>query len=373
MPHSYGYFKSEIKAHLLAHLDVHSKILDVGAGCGTYATLLAPEYQNIDTVEIFEEYVSRFRLRELYRNVYVTDITNFNFDSYDYLIFGDVLEHMTVFDAQAILKRINDNGQRCLVAIPYMFEQGESEGNVFETHSQPDLTHEVFLERYPDMRLIYRNEHYGYYCNYDFSPSSWKQQLVEKLREEESVQIPDDYWTGAKCLDRGIPWMVPEAIYKLDDLLRLSDYVVEFGSGGSTRFFASRCRYLLSVETDQDWCDIVRKSLTQHEISNVFFCCVLEPSVTNSLDWLRFDLMSVLIVDTVHGFDRSEILDKALNCENNLRMIVLDNYSSESLFPQHFDWSDQQFFDILGDDWEVFVFDDAHWHGSGTKILCKNR
>jgi 16S rRNA A1518/A1519 N6-dimethyltransferase RsmA/KsgA/DIM1 with predicted DNA glycosylase/AP lyase activity len=372
MPHSYGYFKAEIKAHLLAHLDVKAKILDVGAGCGTYAKLLAPEYQNIDTVEIFEKYVARFGLRELYRNVYVTDIANFDFDSYDYLIFGDVLEHMTILDAQEILKRINNNGQKCLVAIPYMFEQGESEDNIFETHLQPDLTHDVFLERYPGMRPIYRNEHYGYYCNYEFVSPSWKQQLVKALRDKETIKIPDNYWTGDRCLENGVPWMVPGAIYELDNMLLPSDYIVEFGSGGSTRFFAERCRHVLSVETDSTWFEKVQSSLAQHEIANVFFCCVLENSITSALSWLRFDLMSVLVVDTVHGFDRSEILNKALFSTNNIRMIVLDNYASESLFPQHFNWSDQQFFDVLGDDWNILVFDDEKWHGDGTKILVKN-
>jgi hypothetical protein len=183
MPCSYGFFKSEIKSHILNNIDVESEILDVGAGCGTYAKLLHPEYRNIDAIEIFEQYITQYNLNNLYRNIYVGDILNFNFDLYNYLIFGDVLEHMSIPDAQYVLNRINQNNQKCLIAVPYLFEQGESEGNVYETHLQPDLTHEVFMNRYANMKTIYRNEHYGYYCNYNFTPC-WKKQIVQILQQK---------------------------------------------------------------------------------------------------------------------------------------------------------------------------------------------
>jgi hypothetical protein len=56
--------------------------------------------------------------------------------------------------------------KECLVAIPYTMEQGEHEGNIYETHHQPDLTNEIFLERYPCMKLLYKDDGYGYYINY---------------------------------------------------------------------------------------------------------------------------------------------------------------------------------------------------------------
>ena len=190
MPHSYGYYKQEIKEHFLRNIDVKSQILDVGPGCGTYATLLSPHYNNIDAVEIFPDYVTRYNLKELYRHVFVTNILNFDFSKYDYLIFGDVLEHIDVLSAQIILNQIELNHQKCLVAVPYMFEQSESEGNPHEAHLQPDLTHELFLERYPSMSVIYRNDYYGYYCNYKFTNDQTdlefvKQQVADILREKQ--------------------------------------------------------------------------------------------------------------------------------------------------------------------------------------------
>lgn len=44
-------------------------------------------------------------------------------------------------------------------------EQGEHEGNIHETHYQPDLTVDVMTERYPHLTCIYNNEYYGYYIH----------------------------------------------------------------------------------------------------------------------------------------------------------------------------------------------------------------
>jgi hypothetical protein len=55
-----------------------------------------------------------------------------------------------------------------MIAVPYLYEQGEEFGNIHETHLQPDLTPEIMLERYPDLKLIYGDENYGYYGNSKF-------------------------------------------------------------------------------------------------------------------------------------------------------------------------------------------------------------
>jgi hypothetical protein len=79
---------------------------------------------------------------------------------------GDVLEHIEVDNAKALLEEVEMLNKKCLVAIPYLYPQGAHEGNVYETHHQPDLTHEIFLIRYPNMSCLIRNNQYGYYINY---------------------------------------------------------------------------------------------------------------------------------------------------------------------------------------------------------------
>jgi 2-polyprenyl-3-methyl-5-hydroxy-6-metoxy-1,4-benzoquinol methylase len=177
MPYSYSKFKQEIKDHIHSTLIGESLtnfgltknlILDVGAGSGTYGLLLNHYYpSNIHAIEIHEPNVHQFKLLDIYARVYVCNVLDFQFlDNYNYYIFGDVIEHMTVADAQSIIKRITNNKKKCLVAVPYMYEQGEYEGNIYEIHLQPDLTKEIFLERYPEMNFLMGDDSYGYFINY---------------------------------------------------------------------------------------------------------------------------------------------------------------------------------------------------------------
>jgi hypothetical protein len=165
MPYSSTAFKDDIKHHILSNIKPNEKILDVGAGSGTYARMLG-NYFYIDAVEIFEPYIEKFGLHELYNNVYNVNILAFDFSPYDYIIMGDILEHIPKYEAINLVGKINSAGKKCLIAVPYLYEQGEYDGNIHETHHQPDLTHNIFLERYPCMHLLYKDEGYGYYINY---------------------------------------------------------------------------------------------------------------------------------------------------------------------------------------------------------------
>lgn len=166
MPYSYDYFKIDVCKHIIKTQPQSSKILDAGAGSGKYGAMLRMWFNNIDALEIFEPYIEQFNLKEIYNNVYNDNIIHFDIAEYDYIIMGDILEHLSVEDAHNLITKIHLGGKKCLVAIPYTMEQGEVNGNIYETHLQPDLTHDVFLFRYPMMKELYRNHEYGYYINY---------------------------------------------------------------------------------------------------------------------------------------------------------------------------------------------------------------
>lgn len=165
MPYSSTAFKEEIKDHLLEHIPGMARVLDVGPGCGTYGMMLNSE-RIIDAVEIFEPYIDTFNLRDKYTKVFNGNILSFDFSIYDYIIMGDVLEHIPKYEAINLVKRIDDDGIHCLIAVPYLYEQGEYMDNIHEVHHQADLTHEIFLQRYPSMKLLFKDEGYGYYINY---------------------------------------------------------------------------------------------------------------------------------------------------------------------------------------------------------------
>ena len=168
MPYSYGKFNHEIRDKIIEKFSPETEILDVGAGSGVYSDLLWNRFKNLDALEIFPNYIQMFELEKRYRSVIQADIRHFNFNSYGLLIMGDILEHLTTQDAQSILEKVKMNDQGVMIAVPYLYEQGEEFGNIHETHLQPDLTPDIMLERYPDLKLIYGDENYGYYGNSKF-------------------------------------------------------------------------------------------------------------------------------------------------------------------------------------------------------------
>ena len=50
MPYSYNLFKEEVKQNILNSFQNDIKILDVGAGCGTYSNLLKDNFPNMDGI-----------------------------------------------------------------------------------------------------------------------------------------------------------------------------------------------------------------------------------------------------------------------------------------------------------------------------------
>jgi hypothetical protein len=168
MPYSTGFMKNEVKQHFIKNIPTTTSILDAGAGCGTYSNLLKAEFPMMDGIEIFPNYIEMFDLRGKYNNLYIQDVLNFNISSYEYIILGDIIEHMSVENAQMFLNKINESGKKCLVAVPYLFEQGVHFENHHEIHLQSDLTEALFFERYPHMKLLFGNHEYGYFVNYDY-------------------------------------------------------------------------------------------------------------------------------------------------------------------------------------------------------------
>ena len=166
MPYSYDYFKREFLEHMTRNFESHISILDIGAGCGTYGTLLKGFFEYIDGVEVYEPYIKEFELDKIYNNIFCRDALDVNVHAYDYIIMGDVIEHMTFFEAKKLTTSIHALDKKMMVAIPYMMPQGAVGGNDYEIHRQDDLTHKIFLERYPMMHNLFKNEHYGVYINY---------------------------------------------------------------------------------------------------------------------------------------------------------------------------------------------------------------
>lgn len=166
MPTGYRYFNAEIRERITAAFpDRATPMLDIGCGDGKFRDLFR-DYTAMDAVEVWEPYLERFQLRERYRDVRCVNanyLTVSSLREYDVVFMGDVLEHLTVDEAQRILLRIEEAGCAAVVVVPWEMEQGPWEGNPYEEHLQPDLTPERMAERYPQLQLVHKNNVCGVY------------------------------------------------------------------------------------------------------------------------------------------------------------------------------------------------------------------
>lgn len=78
-----------------------------------------------------------------------------------------------------------------------------------------------------------------------------------------------DINSGESTLSLGLPWMTYDAIEFLDKICNNDMRVFEWGSGGSTIFFASRCKEIFSVEHDKFWIKSLRQKLEKRNLKNV--------------------------------------------------------------------------------------------------------
>lgn len=144
------------------HFPKGATALDVGACDGKWSKLLNG-YLTIDAVEIYAPNIIKHSLADIYRYVYNADIRELDFEHYDLIIFGDVLEHMSVEDAQKVIEYAFPRCTDFLIAVPYQWVNRSHYGNPWEVHVQDDLTPKNVLERYPNIKPLFIFERYGYY------------------------------------------------------------------------------------------------------------------------------------------------------------------------------------------------------------------
>ena len=123
-------------------------VLDIGPGVGTYAKLLSDvATSRISGIEIYEPYVSTYRLHEYYDEIIVGDARSVPFPAADVIILGDVAEHMSEDDALELWAKAGAAATRAVyLSIPVVhYPQGEIEGNHHEVHVVDDWDHDRVL------------------------------------------------------------------------------------------------------------------------------------------------------------------------------------------------------------------------------------
>ena len=169
---SYRAGKEYVSLYLRSHFPKGSKCLDVGCCEGFWFDMLS-DWFDMDGIEVWRPNVQKYLLYDKYTNLFVKNITEFNYPrNYDVVIFGDILEHLEVEEAQKVLETAQLHSKEVIVAVPFLYPQGEKDGNKYEIHKQADLTEEIFAQRYPAFEQLWPNTKpyplttifpYGYY------------------------------------------------------------------------------------------------------------------------------------------------------------------------------------------------------------------
>lgn len=166
------------------------------------------------------------------------------------------------------------------------------------------------------------------------------------------------YLYGKEALELGCPWLTFGAISALESLATKKFKVLEFGSGGSTIFWAKHCQSVKSFETNLEWFSKVTKKVKKYSNAEVIYASRTETSRT--IRNMPDNFYDVVLVDSDPG--RSKRLQIAQMVSPKIKLggwLVIDNYQKHGM--NEFDYSG----------WKVYTFDDFNYGGFGTRICQK--
>ena len=164
MPYSSTVFDTAI--HRFLAIVQPQRILDIGAGAGKLCSIArsAVPAAHIVAVEVDPEYVSRFRLVELYDQVLECNCMDLLAEphlktAYDVVFFGDVIEHLRKSQGRDLLEFLIYRSAWLLVQVPIRYVQNAIEGHVSEAHisiwTTSDFTaYDVVITRQSDNILF---------------------------------------------------------------------------------------------------------------------------------------------------------------------------------------------------------------------------
>lgn len=67
------------------------------------------------------------------------------------------------------------------------------------------------------------------------------------------MKISDDVLYGRFSLRTGVPWIVPSSLEAINSIVQPDWSVFEWGSGGSTVYWARHCASVISIEHNSEW------------------------------------------------------------------------------------------------------------------------
>ena len=131
------------------------RVVDVGAGGGTYVKLLAPLAPGVHwiAVEAWAPYIAEYALASRYHEVINRDVRELDLSPLapDLVLFGDILEHMTQEQALAVVDKALAAAPYVMISIPIIdYPQHEIEGNPYQRHVKEDWSHSEVCASFSD-------------------------------------------------------------------------------------------------------------------------------------------------------------------------------------------------------------------------------
>jgi predicted O-methyltransferase YrrM len=174
------------------------------------------------------------------------------------------------------------------------------------------------------------------------------------------------------------PWITSKAISFLDSFLSKNFVGIEWGSGRSTAWFASRIQHLVSVEDNPEWYQIVKEKLTKLNLDNTDYYLeqnqddyvnIVKTFPSNSLDFALID----------GSFRRSSCAVSAVDKIKDGGIIIVDNANwfipSDSRSPDARNHKTGP----ASEEWQYFIDLVKEWHliwttngVSDTALYMKN-
>jgi len=130
------------------------------------------------------------------------------------------------------------------------------------------------------------------------------------------------------CIENNIPWLTYSSIEWLEKNLKPNMNTFEWGSGGSTIFFAKRVNKITSIEHDNEWYKDVSRKINDEKIVNCDYNLIplikddLNDPYSKSIQRYPNNSFDLIIVD---GKNRNECIFEAKNKLKAGGILLLDN------------------------------------------------
>ena len=163
-------------------------------------------------------------------------------------------------------------------------------------------------------------------------------------------KVTDDQIYGRSALKNGEPWIVPESLNALKSIIQSSWDVFEWGSGGSTVFWAKHCNSVVSIEHNTEWIKRTSDLLNKHEVDrskvNLQYCSGKPDKFRSYADTIKsFGMFDLVYIDG-EASSRGWCLTNALDHVEPGGYLLLDNSNWLKRELDEWDREDYQLHDL---------------------------